>query len=371
MYCLTHLGRQLTRMEPEDWGKAAIGGVAIAAGLKGLQMLLTEECPCGGRRPKSPLKVCSSCGKTPFSHASPSNNYLRSLRRSYLQRWTKLGARITAKDTHDAVRGALSEHRWNDVGKSDHDIYLQGSYRNYTTIYEDSDVDVVVELTSWYVPRGNLDIAIHRETGREDPSIDVWRTFRREVLGALRDRFGFFSVDGGNKALKAHGNSNRRDADVLVCMTYGHPDNAPQQGIIFRDRGSGRWIVNYPKQHYQNAVDKHADGRTGGWYKKAVRMFKNCRSYLAENWRIDDATAPSYFIEGLLYNVPDARFGPDPDTTFYQCLEWLVRELSSGKGDGWTAVNGIQELFGPHDHQWNERDALEFLEKASKLWFHG
>lgn len=44
-----------------------------------------------------------------------------------------------------------------------------------------------------------------------------------------------------------------------------------------------------------------------------ARVFKNMRSRLVESGLIEAGTAPSYFIEGLLYNVPNEKF-----TTSYQ-----------------------------------------------------
>ena len=38
-------------------------------------------------------------------------------------------------------------------------------------------------------------------------------------------------------------------------------------------------------------------------------MYKNMRNYLIDQNRLRDGLAPSYFLEGMLHNVPNDRFG--------------------------------------------------------------
>ena len=63
---------------------------------------------------------------------------------SQFQRWANRGAVTTAKKTHASIRNALALHEW--PGNLDHEVYLQGSYRNATNIRGDSDVDIVVQI---------------------------------------------------------------------------------------------------------------------------------------------------------------------------------------------------------------------------------
>ena len=62
--------------------------------------------------------------------------------------------------------------------------------------------------------------------------------------------------------------------------------------------------VNYPKQHSDNLTQKHQE--TGQWLKPTIRIFKNMRTRMWQIGIIGDGVAPSYYIEGLLYNVPEA-----------------------------------------------------------------
>jgi tRNA nucleotidyltransferase (CCA-adding enzyme) len=71
---------------------------------------------------------------------------------SQLEIWAKQGATVTAKSTHESIRNALAHERSliKDRIGSSVKIYLQGSYKNDTNIRADSDVDVVVELTTTF-----------------------------------------------------------------------------------------------------------------------------------------------------------------------------------------------------------------------------
>lgn len=66
-----------------------------------------------------------------------------------LEGWSNDGATGAAQLTHTAIRQALRGWQgWPaDLRFED---YLQGSYRNSTTIRSDSDVDIVVEMTPVY-----------------------------------------------------------------------------------------------------------------------------------------------------------------------------------------------------------------------------
>ena len=44
---------------------------------------------------------------------------------------------------------------------------------------------------------------------------------------------------------------------------------------------------------------------------------------MIEDKLIADDLAPSYFIEGMLYNVPSGHFTNNYSDTFVQCFSWL------------------------------------------------
>lgn len=54
-----------------------------------------------------------------------------------------------------------------------------------------------------------------------------------------------------------------------------------------------------------------------------VRIWKNMRNRMREQGLIKSGIAPSYYIEGLLWNVPSNLFGHSYERTFLQCYSYL------------------------------------------------
>ena len=117
---------------------------------------------------------------------------------SQLSRWSDHGSQEASKGTHETIRRVLNTNRWPQ-GMT-YDFYLQGSYRNDTNIRGDSDVDVVLELTSAF----NYDATPLSQYERErlasslPPAAYSWNDFRRETLRALESGFGKEMVAQGN-----------------------------------------------------------------------------------------------------------------------------------------------------------------------------
>ncbi|WP_327212634.1 hypothetical protein U8Q06_29175 (plasmid) [Rhizobium beringeri] len=137
--------------------------------------------------------------------------------------------------------------------------------------------------------------------------------FKEEVAEWLTKNFGT-GVDASGKAIFVPGNGNRRDADVLACaehrefITYPATGNPTyREGIIFW-KSDGTQIINYPKQHSTNCTNKHQN--TNSYFKPTVRIFKNIRDRMINDGRLQEGIAPSYFLEGMLWNVSGASTPP-------------------------------------------------------------
>lgn len=122
--------------------------------------------------------------------------------------------------------------------------------------------------------------------------------------------------------------TSRRDADVLVCAEFRRyhsfqSDYNPGfvEGICFFLPGDIR-IENFPKQHHNNYTTKHQ--ATNRLFKPTVRVYKNLRNKLIEEKRLADGVAPSYFLEGMLYNVDAGRFGGSHTANFLDTLNWII-----------------------------------------------
>jgi hypothetical protein len=288
--------------------------------------------------------------------------------------WTNQGATTTAEATHVSIRHALTVANSSSVSAHDIDIFLQGSYRNVTNIYSDSDVDVVVLLNETYTRDVSRLAAWEQQAEQNDysPATYPWATFKQDVVTSLRRYYGQGQVIEGNKAVNVLGGNGRLAADVVPAIehklytaygtTIATPTNSVD-GVSFRDR-AGRLIVNYPKQHIANGEAKNAAGRTYGHYKPTVRMFKNARRYLVEKGRLPDGLAPSYFVECLLYNVPDNLFAADRTTAMQGILQWL---LQSNKAGCWCQNEQVP-LFGLTPEQWRLPSADQMITAMAVMW---
>ena len=121
--------------------------------------------------------------------------------------------------------------------------------------------------------------------------------------------------------------------------------------------------LGYPKQHSANCTSKHQ--ATKQWFKPTVRMFKNMRNRMIEDKRIEDDLAPSYFLEGLLFNVPNGKFGSTYQSTFVDCINWLIHTDRSK----FVCANERHWLFQDGSPvSWRSANCDRFLDAMVKFW---
>lgn len=284
-----------------------------------------------------------------------------------LEIWAKIGAQQTSKETYATVKACLDAGEYR--GKSFCN-FLQGSYGNDTNIRADSDVDVVMELTGiYYYDLSALPSDQELAYRNNHPSADYsFKEFRVDVMATLTERFGT-DVVPGTKAIAIKANGNRRKTDVLACVehhkvTYYVPGQPEQKtdGICFF-KSHGTRVVNYPRLHSQNLTAKHQ--ATKAWFKPLIRIFKNARQRLIEEGALQPGVAPSYYIEGLLYNVPLQRFGTTYVKSMFECLVCL----SQADKRGFVCANEQYPLLdGNADVTWNTADCNAYVNAMVNLW---
>jgi hypothetical protein len=280
-----------------------------------------------------------------------------------------IGAQKTSKDTYATVKLALE---CEDAGyhAKDYKIFLQGSYGNDTNILKESDVDVVIRLDSIF----SYDI-----TPLTQPEQDAFKAthpdaeytqkkFREDVLKVLYERFED-DVVPGSKAVMIKPLYNRRKTDVLIAIKHkkysrftaiGNDEKVT--GISFY-KSDGTRVVNYPTQHRDHLISKNQN--TGEYFKHIVRIFKNARQKLIEQEVIEAGIAPSYYIEGLLYNVPDEMFGSSYDDSMVSSINWLMQADHST----FECANKQYKLLdGNADVTWSTKSCGAFLNGLVKLW---
>ena len=272
---------------------------------------------------------------------------------STLSQWSHHQAGTAFKQAHVPIREALDAYK--GLSQFKYEIFLQGSYKNDTNLGGDSDVDVVVRLASKLKPRV---VALSGEQLQENGShrfvLERWQSFRDQALKAMRARFGK-AVKSGRKTLKLPKGKIPADADLVVTLSY-------KEGIGFYLPDERRWVVSYPQQHHQRGLKK--EKATNERFKRTIRMFKAARNQMVSKRALTKEDAPSYFIECLLYNVPDSRFAQELAPTYEGILAWL----KTAKLKEFQCQNGLVPLFGPQSEQWSVKKAQAFVKALQKMW---
>ncbi|HBW23279.1 MAG: hypothetical protein A2X28_06355 [Elusimicrobia bacterium GWA2_56_46] len=291
---------------------------------------------------------------------------------SQLETWAKQGAVTTSASTYATIKAALESSTAGYAGK-DYEIYLQGSYGNDTNIYKESDVDIVIQLNSTFFKDISKlppdQVALYNQSFVTAEYL--YATYKADVIKALKDTFGD-DVVSGKKAIKIKAKGNRRSADVIPACQYrrykhfrSHRDQDYTEGIYFKG-SDGTSIKNYPKEHSKNLTQHHQ--ATGQMLKPFTRILKNMRTRLVDEGAIDADLAPSYFIEGLLYNAPKSEFKGNYQDTFVAVMEWLRK---ADRTD-FVCVNYQYYLLrGDSLVTWTPEKCQTFITAIIKMWNDG
>lgn len=286
-----------------------------------------------------------------------------------LDTWSKPGSIAGSRDTYASIKGALEDANAPYSGRG-FSSFLQGSYGNDTNVWSESDVDVVMRLDEAFqydVDRLSEDSRTRFDRAYAGVPYGYYE-FKNEVAAWLQTKHRN-AVHIGTKAIRVDGNGNRRDADVLPCMRFRryHRFNAMfdegyVEGICFY-RDDGIRIENYPKQHADNCTIKHQG--TNGWFKPMVRVIKNMRNRMVSDGLIRDGLAPSYYIEGLLYNLPSPLFDHSYERTFLQFWNWTLR---TDKTLFVTANEQFYLLRSGFPTSWEPAACEKFLTALASFW---
>lgn len=283
-----------------------------------------------------------------------------------LDTWSNQGATTSSAATYASIKAALDAYKWPDgMGWT---VYLQGSYPNATNIRGNSDVDVVVEMTSVFY--SDLTEAEKQARGFTAARYG-YDDLRRAVVAALQSYYGVSTVDAtGPNAIAVAASGSRLKADVLPCVTYRQygGGGSPVEGIKFWNQHTKEEKVNFPKVHIANGSAKNSSTRTRGWYKPSVRMFKNARERIIGSSDELRKRYPSYFVECLLYNVPDAAFGTSYVSTYAEAVNFLAAALKDGRAQTYATQSQQQYLFGTASTQWSLEKAKRFVADLATLW---
>jgi hypothetical protein len=289
-----------------------------------------------------------------------------------IETWSHQGSITQSKDTYASVKSALEDSKANYTDRN-FKVFLQGSYGNDTNIYAESDVDVVIRYD------GSFYHNIKERPNEEQAAFSAaypthgtytYSDFKNHVVQALRTKFGD-SVKPGTKAIRIEADGNRRNADVIVAFEFrrylkfaSRLDERHVTGMCFFLKDGTIRVANYPNLHCENLTKKHQ--ATGNKFKPVVRIFKNIRSKMIEDQLLKNGSAPSYYVEGLLYNVPNDQFVGDCQDISLNVLKWLYKTTDRTK---FLCANEQYYLLRDDFHTcWPCANGKNFIDSAVKLW---
>jgi len=287
-----------------------------------------------------------------------------------LETWSKVGSQTQSKETYATIRNALLDKTAAYAGSVE--IYLQGSYGNDTNVYgKESDVDIVIQSDQSYfrdlTRLTPTELASYNAGTGAQPTYP-FETFKADVIRVLKKSFGDDVDTSGKKSIKIKPNGNRRSADVVACqdfrryMKHTGSSNDYIAGIGFLTT-EGILIENYPKLHSTLLSTKHQAAKD--WLKPTIRIFKNIRNRLIDNKNLTNGSAPSYFLEGLLWNAPFESFGTNYNTTIFNCLKWM----SEVDEDTLLCANAMFNLLGDNSPvKWSPANFRAYRSQAISLW---
>ncbi|MCI0623705.1 MAG: hypothetical protein L0387_18940 [Acidobacteria bacterium] len=216
----------------------------------------------------------------------------------------------------DAVRDALG---------NDFETLLQGSYRNDTCIRDINDVDIVALRKH----------TVSSEFSQESYSNTIsWGDIFADVKGKLGASARFRGkVKLSDKCVKV---DTDWKANVVPAVRISSYDQDPIAIYSFREAAERQ---NFPRLHYQRGVQKHQS--TSKTFKPVVRIFKN---WVANHWPGEDV-APSFYVECLIFNVPDDKFFQDLARAFFHVGYYIEANITPAVPPVVWSVAGDKDIL--------------------------
>jgi predicted nucleotidyltransferase len=250
-------------------------------------------------------------------------------------------------------------------------VYAKGSYANDTNVRLDYDVDIAVECTDFFysdTTGAPADVIKAAEARRVPYTKYGQAEFKNDVEQALVDYYGRSAVVRGNMAMRVREKKTTLPADVVPCFEYHYIYGFGANGGLLYRQGTrlypdrGAYLHNWPQQQLERGIAKNA--ATGRRYKRMVRAFKRLENLLVDRGEIK--ALPSFFMECLVYNVPNDCFNhPTYVADMRSVLATIFNATQSDERCGeWVEASECKSLFHP-DQAWTRQQAHEL---ASEAW---
>lgn len=255
------------------------------------------------------------------------------------------------------------------IGSRKVHLFIQGSYANNTNVRTQSDVDIAVVQEDLFKTEYRSSTSLYPQSDSDygfitAPAAD--ETFKDEIQKCLELKFGA-DVERKNKSIKIHGNTYRKDADVVPCQRYRDYRNDYQKNVnnyicgVVITPDHGNKIINYPEQHIANGRKKNND--TNRYYKKMVRIIKKMRYLMCDCGYEEAKQVSSFGLESLLWNLPDDVFMRYSiyRYEFGEIVDYLYKHME--EFSSYKEANGIKKLCSTTSELINYKKFIERLYK--------
>ena len=259
--------------------------------------------------------------------------------------------------------------------ESDVQIYIQGSYQNGTMVDELAKLEIVVEFgqNSFATLEKLPKLKISRIWSDEEDGILVKKRvvsfkpnvhlgiIKKILLESLMAQTGNDGIYNNSKSIYIPAyKSNKIPCEILPCYTL---NNTPgNESVIIYDAYINKYVAAFPKLHCKNLATKNEE--TEGNFIQVVRIFRNIRDILIKNEVIKDSFAPSYFLECLLYNIPNELYKGGLSSMILKILNYLI----NCNLNDFICAHEQFKMFGNNSDAWTTYKARSFINLLSNVW---
>lgn len=283
-----------------------------------------------------------------------------------LTTWTKPPSDTEQKKLENSermVRDAISSD--DKLKTKSTETFGQGSYANNTNVRLNSDIDINVQYTGGYyfdlppnVTEENVNISHIGSSGYS------YSEFKNDVENALVKKFGRNDVIRNDKCISIKENSNRIETDVVPTWNfrrYSKNGTYVLAAKFWSDKGAG--IVNYPKQHIENGINKNND--TYRRFKRLTRLHRKLRYKMIDDGEKVSDNITSFLLECLVWNVPDQIMNNN-DSWTARLKESIIYIYNNTKQEStckeWGEVSELFYLFH-NGRKWSYNDVNTYMQQ--------
>jgi len=292
-----------------------------------------------------------------------------------LLQWSLQGSTDLSSNAYHFIKDNIFRTDFVKTHSDDIEVYLQGSYVNSKNIKNDSDVDIIVQYNGvfMYDDSALSDVKKRERNNFYSKATLTFNDYKDLIYTQLKVVLAGHSrvkqIQYKAKSIKISLQNPSIEVDVVPCFIYKKyksfslfsPDSPIHyvEGIAFRNTNNNDLIVNFPKEHIKNGEEKNSKENTNHQFKRTVRFIKKIKSLLVDKGYINEKRVGSYFIENLIYNIPNYCF----ENSCLKTLNNIIRYLKLVANlETFICQHRQWGLFGETSTTWNTDDARCFIE---------